>query len=130
MPRRKNERNLASILAGASESFWRANPGLGTTLAGAKPESPEQLALEQERAHPQGMVKAPGRWLVRITRRGKRTLDHDNLLGGCKQLRDAIAEDFLGLKGDAEQDGVSFDYAQEISKTKKETLIEVWREER
>lgn len=49
---------------------------------------------------------------VTITRRAPRPLDDDNLVGGCKQLRDAIAE-LLGRKGDAEKDGLVWEYRQE-----------------
>lgn len=49
---------------------------------------------------------------VTITRRSPRPLDDDNLVGGCKQLRDAIAE-LLGRKGDAEKDGLVWEYRQE-----------------
>jgi hypothetical protein len=46
--------------------------------------------------------------------------------GGCKQLRDAIAQDLLGLKGDSQKDGIEFEYAQETSKTSKGTKVEIF----
>ena len=61
--------------------------------------------------------------LVRITRVGSRRLDDDNLSGGCKQLRDAIAS-LLGRKGDSEREGLYWEYKQE--KGKPQTIIEVF----
>jgi hypothetical protein len=75
------------------------------------------------------MVRASGPVFVRITRRGKKLLDsHDNLRTGCKRLVDAIAQDMFGLKGDTERDGIRFEYAQEISKTTTDTLVEIFRD--
>jgi hypothetical protein len=66
------------------------------------------------------MVHIAGPLHCRITRRyGGRSqpLDDDNLSGGCKGLRDAIAA-MLGLKGDSQKDGITFEYAQErVSET-------------
>lgn len=59
---------------------------------------------------------------ITITRRSPRPLDDDNLVGGCKQLRDAIAE-LLGRKGDAEKDGLVWEYRQE--KGEKMTVITI-----
>ena len=59
---------------------------------------------------------------VAITRRSPRPLDDDNLIGGCKQLRDAIAE-LLGRRGDAEKDGLEWEYRQE--KGEKMTVITI-----
>ena len=56
-------------------------------------------------------VQAP-RVLVRITRFCPCKLDDDNLSGGCKQLRDAIAE-ALGFPGDSAEDGMRWEYRQE-----------------
>ena len=36
--------------------------------------------------------RAKGHRRVKITRRGSRTLDHDNLVGGCKPLVDALVK--------------------------------------
>ena len=59
---------------------------------------------------------------VTITRRSQRPLDDDNFIGGCKQLRDAIAE-LLGRKGDAEKDGLEWEYRQERGAAA--TIIEI-----
>jgi hypothetical protein len=61
--------------------------------------------------------------LVRITRIAQRRLDDDNMSGGCKQLRDAIASAF-GRQGDSETDGLWWEYRQE--KGPYEIVIEVF----
>jgi len=48
---------------------------------------------------------------IRITRIGAKPLDKDNLAGGCKPVRDGVA-DGLGLKDDAESTGLSWVYEQ------------------
>jgi len=126
MAKKRNERTLASILAGASDSFWRANPDIEATLSGTEQECSQQQALVVQAQTKKGMVEALGPWIVRIQRQGKRELDFDNLVGGCKELRDAIAEDLLGRAGDAEKDGIRFEYAQKISKTETDTIVEIW----
>ena len=65
---------------------------------------------------------------VRIIRRvpHKRRLDCDNLSGGCKQLRDAIAT-AMGRKGDSEEDGMFWEYEQETGCEDYETVIEVYK---
>jgi len=127
---RRNDRSLANILAGASDSFWKVNPELVARLAppSSKQKHNKQQALELPAQDKKGMVKASGLVIARITRRGKRKLDDDNMSGGCKQLRDAIAQDLFGLKGDTREDGIEFEYAQEISKTTTDTLVEFWIE--
>lgn len=59
---------------------------------------------------------------ITITRRSPWPLDDDNLVGGAKQLRDAIAE-LLGRKGDAERDGLEWEYRQERGAAA--TIIEI-----
>lgn len=73
-----------------------------------------QSSLVKESSNPQSMVHSDRPLLVRITRHGGRTLDTDNLAGGCKELRDAIASAF-GRKGDSEKDGFTWIYAQKNS---------------
>ncbi len=126
--RKQRDRNLAGILAGATDSFWKANPDLASQLAQAntKPEQNRPNALGSQGEAQKGMVKAAGPFFVRITRRGRRKLDYSNLVGGCKQIEDAIAEDLLGLKGDSEEDGIIFRHEQEISKDTTDTLMEIF----
>jgi len=78
----------------------------------AKPERNEQAALVQESGGTPCMVHSNRPLLVRITRNRGRTLDTDNLAGGCKQLRDAIASAF-GRKGDSAEEGFTWEYMQE-----------------
>ena len=78
----------------------------------AKPERNEQAALVQESGGTPCMVHSNRTLLVRITRNRGRTLDTDNLAGGCKQLRDAIASAF-GRKGDSAEEGFTWEYVQE-----------------
>lgn len=129
MPKQKRQdRNLAGILTGATNSFWKANPDLASQLAQAniKPQQDRPDALGGQGKTQEGMVKTAGPLFVRIIRRGKRKLDYSNLVGGCKQVEDAIAEDLLGLKGDSEEDGIIFRHEQEISKETTDTLIEIF----
>jgi len=85
-------------------------------------KSGQQPTLEFPGTASQGMVHLDGEILVRITRVGHRRLDDDNLAGGCKELRDAIAA-MLGRKGDSEKDGLKWEYIQETGPT--ETRIEI-----
>ena len=69
------------------------------------------------------LPKFAGRFRITIERHGPRTLDGDNFVGGCKQLRDAIAE-LLGKKGDSEADGLDFRYVQ-VKSTVKKTVLKI-----
>lgn len=93
-----------------------------------EPERDGQRPLVGEGESREGMVDIPGPLLVRITRvfcgRDK-PYDDDNLSGGCKQLRDAIAF-ALGRKGDSEEDGFTWEYKQEKGEVP-ETVIEIFR---
>lgn len=63
---------------------------------------------------------------VRITRcyrKGQQLLDHDNLVGGSKGLRDAICEKILGRSSDAESSGITWEYRQEPGSG---TLVEIF----
>jgi len=77
----------------------------------AEPERDEQKALVAEGDIQTGMVHSDRPLIVRITRVGGRTLDTDNLAGGCKELRDAVAAAF-DRKGDSTQDGFTWEYEQ------------------
>ena len=55
--------------------------------------------------------RAKGHRRVKITRRGSRTLDHDNLVGGCKPLVDALVK--VGLIENDTPALVTVEYAQE-----------------
>lgn len=80
---------------------------------GARDPQPQQAeALVAKVPRKEILDADAARLRVTITRRSPRPLDDDNLVGGCKQLRDAIAE-LLGRKGDAEKDGLVWEYRQE-----------------
>ena len=79
-----------------------------TTIA----EHNEQDSLVKSRPSKESMVHSDRTLFVRITRVGGRTLDDDNLSGGCKELRDAIASAF-GRHGDSAKDGFTWEYKQE-----------------
>jgi hypothetical protein len=85
-----------------------------------QPQPAEALVAKVPRKEILG-ADAP-RLRVAITRRAQRPLDDDNFAGGAKQLRDAIAE-LLGRQGDAEKDGLEWEYRQE--KGEKMTVITI-----
>jgi hypothetical protein len=91
-----------------------------TRQADPQPQPAEALVGKVPREEVLG-ADAP-RLHITITRRAPRQLDGDNFVGGCKQLRDAIAE-LLGRKGDAERDGLEWEYRQE--KGEKMTIITI-----
>ena len=68
--------------------------------------------LEPQGGNPLLLVNPARPLLVRIVRVGGRRMDDDNLAGGCKELRDAIAA-ALGRRGDSEADGLEWEYSQE-----------------
>lgn len=77
-----------------------------------EPEHDEAGALVQLRKAPQGIFPDSVRLRVTIVRGcGGVPLDHDNLVGGCKPLRDAVAA-LLG-RDDAERHGIEWEYRQE-----------------
>jgi hypothetical protein len=102
-----------------------AQAQINAQLAGnpnPQPQRPELEALVRKAPPQTSLVNIPGKVLVRITRVSPRRLDDDNLSGGCKELRDAIAA-LLGRKDDSENSGLEFRYAQEIGTP--ETKIEI-----
>lgn len=86
------------------------------------PKPGQRQALDIPAPFAKALAKLSGPVVVRITRLGGRILDDDNLSGGCKQLRDAIAE-LLGRKGDGKADGLTFVYDQ--APGEQGTLVEV-----
>ena len=124
---KSNNRNLASILTGASDGFWKSNPGLGATIADTVTEHSGKYVLGNQGEAKKEVDKTSNHFHVKLTRRGKRKLDYDNLVGGAKSLRDAIAEDLLKLKGDAPEDGITFEYSQVVTKETTDTLVEIFK---
>ena len=88
----------------------------------AHPEPQQAEALAGKVQRTDVLDADAARLHITITRRSPRPLDDDNLVGGCKQLRDAIAE-MLGRRGDAEKDGLEWEYRQE--KGEKMTVITI-----
>ena len=88
-----------------------------------KPERRKRNALDRENAFKATILGMAGRFRVTIERHSPRSLDDDNFAGGCKQLRDVIAE-LLEKKGDSVTDGVEFRYIQVKSAIKK-TVIKI-----
>lgn len=89
----------------------------------AEPERRKPSALDCKSAIAQALPHSAARYHITIERHSPRTLDDDNFCGGCKQLRDTIAE-LLGKSGDSEADGLTFEYKQNKSKIKK-TVIKI-----
>lgn len=77
-----------------------------------KPKPPETVALDKILQTQKGIFPDTAKLRITIVRGcGAIPLDHDNLVGGCKPFRDAIAER-LG-RDDAEQHGTEWIYRQE-----------------
>ncbi len=93
----------------------------------AEPERAEQDALVEAARASGAVFPAGARLVVTVERHGPRKLDDDNMVGGCKQLRDASAE-ALGRKGDAERDGLEFRYSQVAAKKGREMTVVVIEE--
>ena len=92
-----------------------------------KQECTKQAPLGSAGKNPFGLVHITCPIHCRITRKyGGRSkcLDDDNMSGGAKSLRDAITS-ILGLKGDSEADGITFEYAQEKGEVT-ETVIKIF----
>lgn len=94
-----------------------------TGICNTKSQRRKQDALGEKSAFAQTIQEFTGRLHITIERHSPRILDDDNFIGGCKQLRDAIAE-LLGKKGDSTSDGLEFEYLQVRSKVKK-TVVKI-----
>ena len=104
----------------------QARAQLDALAAGRHPPQPEHDAgtpLERETPDPVLLVHPDRALRVRVVRVGGRSLDDDNLAGGCKELRDAIAA-ALGRRGDSQADGFLWEYRQEPGPPG--TRIEIW----
>jgi len=123
--------DINELLRHASPDCRRRNqdmrdPDRDAWSRAAKPERHQRHPLEPAPPHKETLVDVPGPCLVRITRVGHRRYDHDNLSGGCKELRDAIAA-ALGKPGDSEEAGMHWEYAQRTGSP--ETIVEVFAAE-
>ena len=91
-----------------------------------EPQCSKLQALELPPQVKKAMELLTGNLLVRITRHANSSgLDDDNLTGGCKELRDALAE-ALGRAGDSVKDGLRFEYCQ--AKGNAAMIIEIFTE--
>jgi len=108
-----NSPALSAIEGPAPESCRRAAADpLAAGSAPAKPQPHAGATLESQSGAALLLVDPDRPLLVRIVRVGGRPLDDDNLAGGCKELRDAIAA-ALGRRGDSKADGLRWEYQQE-----------------
>lgn len=95
-----------------------------------KPKRNECRTLVGEAPHKKGMVDIPGPLLVRITRivaSNSELYDRQNLVGGAKQIQDAVAA-FLSRRSDSEKDGMRFEYSQEYG-SETEIRIEIFADD-
>lgn len=95
----------------------------------AKPQRNHQTALEPV-ATLKGSLLTPYEACRVVITRGygpAGPLDLDNLVGGCKILRDQITEQILRRSSDAEKDGILWEYRQEPGRGVK---IEIFRQEK
>jgi hypothetical protein len=111
----------------ASESFRKLNPHLfGVAgLRSAEPQSDPGPALDSQ---PPAQAESPCRlgqgcrWHVCLIVFRRRIIDQDNLIGGCKALRDAVAQ-WLGCD-DAER-FVNWEYSQQRTKGQVGTVVKI-----
>ena len=110
----------------ASEAFKRLNPhlcGVGG-LRAAQPEPADARALDGAHAPQQGGAAQVGdRLRVAIVVFRRRLVDDDNLVGGCKYLRDAIAASLR--RDDA---AIDWEYHQVVTKGKTGTVVRIQQE--
>ncbi len=94
----------------------------------AKPKSGKSKTLERSTRTAQSVGNNDtSSLLVKVTQYSPRELDEDNLSGGCKQLRDAVAES-LGRTGDSKAEGFLWQYEWQPCREKgeKELVIEIY----
>ncbi len=111
----------------AQKKQFTASVYAETAGRNTKQKRDERFTLGGAWANTEGVVHISGTLHCRITRRfsgRSREYDGDNFSGGCKEIRDAIAS-LLGLKGDSEKDGITWEYEQERAE-KTETVIEIY----
>ena len=106
----------------ASETFKRLNPaifGVGGSAA-AQPQHRGPVAAPKKdgnKARKQRCV------VVSLVVFRRRELDDDNLVGGCKALRDAIAASLEIDDGDTAR--IRFEYAQVITTARTGVLVKI-----
>ena len=106
---------LKKYFPGASASTIKRNayaPALAT-IPSPKPQQ-EARPLEPRRKAQKAGTRSPA-FLVTIISLRNRELDDDNFIGGCKPLRDAVAE-HLGCPDSKKF--IRFHYCQVVSSTK------------
>lgn len=93
--------------SGKADGGTDGDAGGGAT----KSECSAALRVARAKAGEGWLANMAGPLCIRITRYGKRRYDGDNMQGGCKGLRDAIAA-ALGRPGDSAEDGLRWEYRQ------------------
>jgi hypothetical protein len=92
---------------------YRQRTGLGAVATRSPERIPEPArALEPDNRLVPLLADPGGTLTVRLVRVGGRRMDVDNLAGGFKPLRDAIAAAF-GRQSDSEASGWRWEYDQE-----------------
>ena len=82
-------------------------------LPAAKPESVAVTALDGKPEKQDFVPRNDARFVIILSRGYSRVqLDFDNLVASFKALRDAITENLLKSKSDAEKDGLQWEYRQ------------------
>jgi hypothetical protein len=114
-----DEPALKRMFPKASRSFIEANASR-VPDAKSKPDAPSSL----DSGAP-GKTKSSERTLVRITRYACRSLDQDNLIGGCKACADCLKES--GLIEDDSPEAIDLVVTQEkvFNKDHERTEIEI-----
>ena len=115
---------ISDLPARYQQQAQRQLDALATGGATRKPKQDTGATLEHQGRYPALLAYPVGPVLVRIIRIGGRRLDGDNLDGGCKELRDAIAA-ALGRSGDSEADGMRWQYDQQPGGAEIGTRVEI-----
>lgn len=106
-----------------SESVRRLNPHLyRTAVAGLRPAVPQHARHATAPRADGAQAQGPRRVVVSIVSFRRIRLDDDNLVGGCKALRDAIAKS-LGL--DDGDKRIWWEYSQHIGDGQRGTLVKI-----
>jgi len=111
---RENDKWLRKYLKGGGTVRSDTAAAAGDPGRSADAKRGRSHALGRTSPTQKSMVDVNRKVLVRIRRPrlcGPQP-DDDNLSGGCKQLRDAIAK-ALGFPGDSKADGIRFEYVQD-----------------
>ena len=118
---------MATLPSNVSESVRRLNPhlfGLGG-LQSPQPQQSAQGTLERPKPGGKAVRKRVARSnrviaRVHIVSFRSKDLDRDNLVGGCKWIRDAIA---MSLGIDDSERGIDWTYSQHITRGREGCVV-------